>query len=630
MASKFRAGLAVNRYRSVRTLGLLVVCALQLSCSGASTAPKAPGRVIWIAIDSLRADHVGAYGYERPATPWMDELARESVRFEWALTPANHTLRSVAGYFSGVPYSMIRQRAAEQGIPAETVTLAEALHDAGVRTLAYTSNAVLGNVEGFDQGFDEFRYIASPGKLVASIDEIIEDIESGYRRSGGREFIYVHTMDAHFPYRPPAPYGQMLATEPYAGKAVIEGKPVLDAQRTPATSSLPYWDPKGWVDAEAIRYLTELYDGCIRYTDARLAALLGAFDWDPETDVVILTADHGEQLYEKGWWSHFETLTPMEIRVPLIVNYAGFAARTIESSVSLLDLYPTLLELFGVPQPGQTTGRSLVSALRSGAELEPGLIYSENAPKAGLSVAVMTDELWYWMRLNRTQHEPWQVWPYEEYLFRFREDPLCANNLVAAAPEDADRLNGLLREFNPRWVAFTRDRIREPVDGVDLGENLLSEALALIGGNGRIFIGNDEGWKADSPVPGVQAVATGIEPGERYLLLIPYTLTSGRIRVALSPAEFKRPGLGQVDYVWRHEIVTSGDASSLLSVVVVPVAETVEFRIVFDPGTRATVGDPELRRVVADWIEPWPEPADKWQDRDDTDELERLKALGYV
>ncbi len=616
--------------RIAPALAIAALCAGLMSCTGPGTARREPARVIWIAVDSLRADHVGAYGYDRPTTPWLDEFAAQSVRFEWALTPANHTLRSVAGYFSGVPYTMLQESAAEHGLPAETVTLAEALKGAGLRTLAYTSNAVLGNVQGFKQGFDEYHFVAEPGQLKASLDEMTSAIRRDYRRSSGREFIYVHTMDVHYPYRPPAPYGAMFATEPYAGRAVVEGMPVCDEDRTPATSSLPYWDPKGWVDDAAVRYLTELYDGAIRYTDSRLEALLEALEWDPETDVVIISADHGDQLYEKKWFSHFETLTPMEIRVPLIVNYAGFDARTVKACASLLDLYPTLLELFGAEMTERTLGKSLVETLRGGAEPGPRLIYSENAPKAGLSVAAVSDEYWYWMRLNRTQHEPWEIWPYEEYLFRYREDSGFGRNLINEEAQVAEEINARLRELNPRWAAYSRERIREPIDGVHLGENLFQGPMSSLSEGVPVFTADGDGWTAETAVAGLRGRATGIEPGGRYLLRVPYTLESGRIRVALSPAEFKRPGLGRVDYVWRHELVTSSSEASLLSVVVVPAGEAVDLRVVFDPGTIATLGEPELRRIDENWVEPWPAPADKWQDRDDAEELERLRALGYV
>jgi arylsulfatase A-like enzyme len=535
----------------------------------------------------------------------------------------------VAAYFGGKPFTMQRENAAEHTLPDETVTLAETLRAANFRTWAFTANAVIGTLPGFNQGFDEYHFVSSPQVLNSSIRDITDAIKRDYRHSSDREFIYVHTMDAHYPYRPPAPYGPMFVREGYSGPAVIEGAPVVDKERTPAASNLPYWDPHSWIDDPAIAYLSDLYDACVRFSDSQLENLLAALDFDPETDLLIVTADHGEQFYELGWWSHFETLTPMETHVPLIIHGNGYAPRTVDGCVGLADLYPTILDLYDLPAPPDLFGHSLVEVLE-GRNVPEHPVYAENSPKAGLSVAVTAGEYWYWMRLNRTQHEPWHAWPYEEYLFRYREDPGLQHNLVAQEPDVAAELNAKIREMNPRWAKFTRARIEGSDANVDRSENLMPGAMDALGGAGSVDAGSgpDGGWTVDTPARGFTCSIAGLKAGERYWFELPYTLESGGLRVVMNPVEYKRPGLGQVSYVW-HRFLEAPAENEHFAVVVVPAADTIEFRLVFEPGTKGHIGKPELHALRADWVEHWPPPAEKWQYLENGEELERLKSLGY-
>jgi arylsulfatase A-like enzyme len=610
---------------------VLVLSVFIVDCSGPASSPVSPGnapaRVIWIAVDSLRADRLGCGGYEKDTSPWIDTLAAKSIKFDWAISPSNHTVRSVAGYFSGKPYTVIRKDPEIAGIPGEVLTLAEVLHAAGLRTSAYTANVNINTQNGFSQGFDNYRVIATPGKSASSIAEIVADVKATYHPGGGKEFIYVHTMDVHWPYRPPQPWGGLFAPE-FTGTNVKEGQLTEDDGVSTAISTLPYWSERHSVTEGDLHLLKGLYDGAVRYTDEMLPQLLEALKWDPSHDLLILTADHGEHLYELGWGSHFATITPMETHVPLIVNYERFSARPVGETVSLTDLYPTILDLFGIPKPDGLFGTSLAETLWGGP-VQPHDVYIETAPQNAQSAALISGDYWYWMCANRTQIKPWHPWPYEEFLFRYRSDPLCRNNLIAAEPVQAGDLNARLRAYNPRWSAYTRDRLHGSDEDVRFGENLLTlkppseTAPALVMENGE--------WIVNAPEAAIIYTASGLTPREPVTLNMDYDLGAGRIHLVAPRVEYLVPGTAGPRDAWDYVCAKPGKGKTF-GATILPIGGEFEVRISFAPGTRARVSPPTLRKILTPRIEPWPALPSR---RDvegalSEEEREHLRSLGYL
>ncbi len=607
-----------------------------------STQPAAPRRVIWIAIDSLRADHLGYSGYGRDTSPWLDQLAKKSVSFDWAISPANLTVLSVGSYLLGKPYSVDTERdfdaqhltrSETRRIPEDEVTLPEALAAAGVRSLSYSAHPWVPRDRGFGQGFESVHLVGTPGKFLSDIDEMIRAIAQTYVQSAGREFIYVHTMDVHHPYRTPYPYGNTFAPS-YSGDVVREGDIRFGERAGVHLRSIhPFWNQLVDVSDDDIAMLRGLYDGAIRYTDDKLPELLDALHWDPARDILIVSADHGEQLFEMGWWGHFATLSPMECHVPLLINSAHFAPRRVHAVVSLMDLYPTILDLFGVNAKPSVYAKSLRPTLEGGVA-PSGTAYTESQPWSALSAAWISGDYWYWMRGSRWKLEPWHLWPYQESMYRFREDPLFEHDLIGDRPQEADEMNRALRAYHPRWTHFTRERMRGSDAGVALGENLLKPVGDPPQASGIGFV--DGAWVLDTTQAHLVYRAEGLVAKEPVLFEMRYQLDSGRIRIR-APM-LRRDVLSAVETLeqdgWEYICARPTTGMVAVSAPVVPVGDSVEFVIDVVPGTKALIQPPTLRSMTYDRI--LPTSAEEWADSppDGLDlspaERERLRALGYL
>lgn len=294
-----------------------------------------------IVIDSLRYDHVNAHGYLHETTPNLNQLISESVSFDNAFAASNYTVLSVPAYFTGKPPSHFHDpHPPKFSIPSEEQTLAETLSEAGFDTFLWSSNLHL-KTQGFPQGFTNrfTSYLQTRG--IISIEGLIREIDVSYHPTGAPEFHYIHTMDVHFPYRPPHPFEDQFSsiTHPYGGPVVQDGLP-YDDLGAELKSNFPYYSETHDMELYDIRHLVRLYDATIRYTDFYLPQLLESLDYDPDNDLLILTADHGEQFYSHGWWGHQRLLLTQETHVPLIVKHPNFQAKRISNSVSLMDLYP--------------------------------------------------------------------------------------------------------------------------------------------------------------------------------------------------------------------------------------------------------------------------------------------------
>ncbi|MFP6597710.1 MAG: sulfatase-like hydrolase/transferase, partial [Candidatus Hydrogenedentota bacterium] len=196
--------------------------------------------------------------------------------------------------------------------------------DAGFDTFLWSANMHL-KKRGFGQGFTNktTHYLQTKGSI--SIEGMIRQIKDKYHSNGKPEFHYVHTMDVHFPYLPPHPFEWQFISRatPYVRHISKTGVP-LDDLGERIESSLPYYAETHDLEFDDNQHLKNLYDGSIRYTDHYLPELLETLNYDPNSDMLIITADHGEQFYLHGWWGHGRLLLPEEIHVPLIIKHPDF------------------------------------------------------------------------------------------------------------------------------------------------------------------------------------------------------------------------------------------------------------------------------------------------------------------
>ncbi|MCB9899623.1 MAG: sulfatase [Planctomycetes bacterium] len=319
----------------------------EADASGDRPARAGGPSLLLVCIDTLRADRLGCYGYERHATtPNLDALAAEGLRFADVTAAAGWTKPSVPSFLTGsVPAAHGVYAGSARGIagsssdvlPSEVDTLAEILHDAGWDTAAFLRNAQLRAGLGFEQGFDVYH--EEPGDASALVDAALAWLDA--RRDARPFFLYLHVLDVHMPYDVPdaaaTRWADAAAIEPFRGDdwratrdALDDGRVILDAPRRAA--------------------LDALYDGALRHVDEQLGRLLADLSRRGLRDelVVSVVADHGEEFLEHGRFGHGHGLWQNLLAVPWILNAPGLEPAIVRAPVALSDLLPTLLGAVGL------------------------------------------------------------------------------------------------------------------------------------------------------------------------------------------------------------------------------------------------------------------------------------------
>lgn len=577
--------------------------------AAAAAAPKP--RVIVVLLDSLRADHLHYMGYERETSPWFDKLAQESVVFKKAYATSDGTQRSVPAIMTGRYFSQLFNKPIDSdGLPADATTLADLFQQAGWRTAAWTTNPHVTVDNHFDQGFDSFDALLPQGVVYSRIEHVIRKIRGSYARSDKPEFLYVHLMDTHTPFFPPAPFCEMFAP-PDHGKWFNEG--LMNGVDGSTAIGLPeYWRENHDVQPGDIAYMISQYDGEIRYASEYMPLLLEALQFAPQTDSLVVMADHGEQFYEHGYINHNKSTLVEELHVPLMFRVPGIAPAACDIPVTLVDLLPTLCELNGLQTPPGLPGRSLVPALR-GSTLEPRELFAEGSDDRGPAGVVITADRLYYLNteVNRWR-SPWLLWPIEELLFDLKADPGCMNNIAAQQPAEADRFNETLRRLNPRF------------------NNCLPPALARDHGDAAL----GDAFPVAAPAPGLNPVTveapvtspTTCEDVERpYLLSFEYTLAPDSLmRVYLSDNATGK-------HYYAYTFLKPQEQPKAFQAVVYPRSKDCTVKFACKKGTGA-FQNVQLKRVLTPEIPIIaPQTAAPPQQRNLTDdEKERMEALGYI
>lgn len=353
----------------------------------AANLPASPGNapnILVIVVDTLRADHVSSYGYERDTSPFIDSLAQEGIRFENAISASSWTQPSHASMLTG-RYSY-DHHAETQPLDNTYPTIGEVLQKNGYRTGAFSGNTLFfTRRQGFGRGFLHFEddYLSvSDAFLNSSVYGFLFDFY-GLRKVLNYEgvptrrfaadinrsalkwidrdpakpfFVFINYFDVHDPYTPPEPYRGKYASIPNPG-GLING-------------FMERYHPE--LTAEQLQSEIDAYDGSISYVDDQLKDLIAQLNRRGllENTILIVTADHGESLGEHGLLQHSASLYLQEIHVPLIVWGRGLPANTvIDTPVSTTGLPSTILSLVGAPDDPFP-----------GPSLAP-LIFSENAPE---------------------------------------------------------------------------------------------------------------------------------------------------------------------------------------------------------------------------------------------------------
>jgi arylsulfatase A-like enzyme len=400
--------------------------------------------VIMVSLDTLRADHVGFYGYNRETTPNLDRFAANAVVFENALAQASSTLPSHQSLFQSRPASA----AAENRL-----ALAEVLRQHEYRTAAYTGGINVSSLLGFARGFEvyEEQDTGLAGTFPMAASWLREHREEPF-------FLFLHTYDIHLPYDPPEPHASMFG-ESYEGS--VRGNVTRDLLRRVRRLDDYDGDPFD-LDEKDRAKVVALYDGGIHYTDGHLARLFKlAEELDLYRDTVfVLFADHGEEFWDHGSTIHSHTLYQELLHVPLLIRSPEISPRQVENRVPLMDVVPTILELLGIPAPDEFQGTSL-RGLMTGVDMGDRVIISEQRQLKSL-----VDYPWKFIRDGSGSTE----------LYQLANDPLEQNNLVKVHPGIVARLAARL---NQRLAGHHGKNVPEMKPGITDPEHI--EGLRALG-----------------------------------------------------------------------------------------------------------------------------------------------------
>jgi arylsulfatase A-like enzyme len=341
--------------------------------------------VVLISIDTLRADHLSCYGYQKKTTPHLDSLAEEGSVFlqhysTGVWTPPGHASMLTGLYVS--EHGVHGERSLREDIP----TIAEKLKACGYQTAGFVNNSQVGALVGLDRGHDTFEEVWRGIKPSEVMKRALMGLLRRAMRALGREdmgaritnrlfrhwierktsrdrpfYAFLHYIEPHNPLEPPRPYKGK-----YGGKAPagIDLKKVGKVAHNPLICFVEKIELSG----EEIEYLKSLYDGEIAYTDMRVGEVVKVLKKNGLYDntAIIVTSDHGEHFGEWGLWSHVASLHREVLRIPLIIKYPRGSACSgeIDGYTQLVDIFPTVMDVAGVSRES--------GANTSGVSLAPG------------------------------------------------------------------------------------------------------------------------------------------------------------------------------------------------------------------------------------------------------------------
>jgi len=453
---------------------LLVVVAALLA-EGCRSRPQPPLRcchVVLINVDTLRADHLGAYGYARNTSPAIDRFAREGAVFSQALAASSYTRESVSALFTGRYPSCAGAVGWDAHPSPESPSLAEAFRRAGYFTAFLSLTTMLSHPQ-FHRGFEQVQELASAWGVSRAGPLLARQALEVWRRvpAGKKRFFYLHFLDPHGPYDPPP--------EVLARFAPPLSEQVLDLYRD-VRPRLPELVAQGFGPRDArFGELVRRYDAEIAHTDEAVGWFLEelAKQGDLANTLVVLTADHGEEFLEHGFVEHAWTLYQEVLHVPLIVWRPGLVpAGRYPGWVSGVDLAPTLLALLGVAEEQRFDGEPLLRPVSAVASLTVDVperpVYAElwigerNVARSVVKGAWKYSAAARWLepsdrpaaaaRENELRQQagggavpPWEHIAREE-LFRLSSDPKEQHNLLARAPQVAEEMRAELARFAQR------------------------------------------------------------------------------------------------------------------------------------------------------------------------------------
>lgn len=438
---------AIRRISPIFTSAFILGLAFSLGCQRAATPPN----IFLISFDTLCADHLGYQGYARKTSPHLDAFAADAWNFSDAVTPIPKTGPSFVTILTGLGPSDHGVDHNPLMIPADIPVLTEQLAAAGYQTGAFLANPVLDEQRGYARGFSHYVLDVEPNAAPRQSRAFLDWLATLDPKRP--VFAWIHYMDPHGPYLPPAPYAQTFDDDAIfradTRRVPLTGERIPGFPASSVLGAIPDYQRLGDEDRAAV--YVAAYDAEILTSDAAFGELVAALRERGfyDTSVMLVLADHGESLgehdywFEHGWFAFDDVL-----RIPLLLKAPGAAprSRVVAGSVSTLDVAPTLLELARLPSAQPLPGRDLLRA-EVGSE---GVVVTNASGYPERYVGLRTPE-WKYLRRMRLGGPPVAARGAEE-LYDLRADPAEAHDLAAAQPE---RLAAMRDELDRRLARVT-------------------------------------------------------------------------------------------------------------------------------------------------------------------------------
>ncbi len=455
--------------------------------------------VLLLIMDATRADHLSCYGYARPTSPTLDQLAESGVLYEQCISPSSWTLPAMASIYTGLHVSQHGTSLLHQFLDTHHTTLAEVMQRAGYRTAMFGTGGWVSRTFGFDRGFDCFqtevrgydfmrRWFSTTTRVEKGIryleQRLTADTQGKMTKRLSRNarrwmneqrdapwFATIHFADPHWPY-----YRHRGFTPIRPGRVTpwVFG---LDAHQI-TTGEITNRD-------EYLDTLTDYYDGEIAFLDNAIGTLLDqlADDGLLHDTLIIITADHGEHLGEHNLTGHGNSMYEPLVHVPLIMHHPEYAAggQRVRSLVQTTELFTTLLDLVGRSPddvPNDLRGRPLWPSHVAEHPL-PFTISEDPAPNVRRLARVAPDfdatALSHPLRAIRTEHEKF-IWRGDgaHAYYDLAHDPHETTNRITDQPEQAARLHTMLDTWLETITTVGIDILEQHLD-----EDLIAQLKSL-------------------------------------------------------------------------------------------------------------------------------------------------------
>lgn len=449
---------------------------IRLATNGAALDSEQPNLLL-VTVDTLRADYTSTYGGQIEMSA-LDSLANEGVVFEKHYSAAPWTMPSMGALFKsrpatsltpGLPVTRWLAEIRQYEMTGPTPFLAEVLRDKGYSTGGFSANQLLSNQNGIFRGFAVDRFLGhevpevrTPLRSMPFLQDIVValglvtnrplDTTDAMERLGktflDRQtdtpwFLWLHFMDPHSPYDPPASY------------RTLDGPWKVWAPLRPEWGSPPASDDRVQPELpqDEVDYVRSLYEAEMRYVNDGIQRVLDRVkamgEWD--NTIVCLTSDHGEEFKDHGGWLHGGTMYNEMLRVPLIIRAPGIAAGRLPQPIASIDVMPTLADLLGAEKPDEWKGQSWAATLRdpnAPPPTRPIIAQGTDMDRPNPLQAVIDGDQKLIQRVDAD--------PANERLFDLIADPNEMDNLAPTEPGEVSRLKTLIealeQTFNARFT----------------------------------------------------------------------------------------------------------------------------------------------------------------------------------